>query len=107
VHMAGTPPLNHESLRRFKSLDAAAAVKIAHVTSEQVSPRCTVPYSSLHLLKILFSVFGNCWSWTSCLINVCFSSKNRPSVRRASAANAVCTDVDVFGAASVFISPVL
>jgi hypothetical protein len=41
------------------------------------------------------------------LFNVCFSSKNCPSARYASAANVVCKDVDVFGAGNVRINNLL
>jgi hypothetical protein len=37
------------------------------------------------------------------LFNVCSSCKNCPSARCASAANVVCTDVDVFGARNILL----
>jgi hypothetical protein len=41
------------------------------------------------------------------LFNVCFSSKNCPSARCASAANVVCRNVDVFGAKNVLLNHIL
>jgi hypothetical protein len=38
------------------------------------------------------------------LFNVCSSSKSCPSARCASAANIVCSDVDVFGAKNVLLN---
>jgi hypothetical protein len=82
------------------------------LTYEEVSPRSTVPFQVYLGSKFCPSVLDNIhglqvparYIRDFALFNVWSSSRNCPSARFASDANAACRDMDVFGAKTAFLN---
>jgi hypothetical protein len=84
---------------------------IVIVKTEEISPRCTFPYSSSKLCPSVLETLGLHVPTRHLrdfpLFYVCPEIKNRPSARYASAANVACRDFHIFRRQNVSLEYIL
>jgi hypothetical protein len=87
------------TLNLCSSLHVRDQVLHPYKTKDTIILLCNLVFMFVEKRLLLLLLFA--------LFNVCSSSKNCPSARCATAANVVCTDVDVFGAGNVHLNKFL